>query len=86
MAENGRKKTDLERAQEHERKAKELRAKVRKKTYEKRLKIFGKIIDILEGVLERELDEKDIEDFKAYATGIGKVHIVKALNVNKPLS
>jgi esterase/lipase len=74
-----RKKTDIERAQEYEKKAKNLRAKVRKENEEKRLKTFGKILNVIEEVIDRKLDESDVEKFRNYATGIGKTYIQKAL-------
>ena len=60
------KKTDLERAKEYERKAKEIRLKHKKKNELKRLKSFGQILDVIEDILQREFNENDVEKFTAF--------------------
>jgi len=74
------KKTDLELAQEHERKAKELRAKIRKEDEEKQRKFSEDIGRIVAEVIDRPLVEIDVEKFRKYATGIGMEHIKRAMS------
>lgn len=77
------KKSDLEKAQEYERKAKALREKVRKENRENRIKLSERTLEILEKVVGRKLAETDIDGFEKYAHGIGSQYIKKSMQTSE---
>ena len=73
------KKTDLELAQEHERKAKELRLKIRKERENDQRKHSEGIGRIVGGIIGRDFVEEDVETSRHYADSIA-THIKKAMS------
>jgi len=67
-------------ARECDKRSKELRKKIKEAEEANRLKGLAKFGEIIAEVAGRELDDDDTERFRAYAHGIGKQHILRALN------
>jgi hypothetical protein len=78
------KMTLIEQAQDHERKAKELRKKAKEQEAQKRLETLAQFGEIIESVICRKAEETDLEKFRVYAHGIGKSHIVRAISSTAP--
>ena len=70
----------LEKAKEHERKAKELRTEVRKANEEIQRKLSESIGKIISEIIGRPFEEADVNNFRQYAKGIGAEHILDAMN------
>jgi len=75
-------KDSLELALKYEAKAKEIRQKIQKEKDDERQRLSNKLLKILEEVVGRELGETDLDKFRGYAFGIGKVYIIKAVDSN----